>query len=191
MWCAVVSPVVVHTAHDWLTLARPRASEAARRHQVLSSTVASQPARGARPECVQARDVGTRVPGKRVFLLSREGRRVEDVPTVAAIVVRNLMPALLSGPCEQPRRRRLADRPQCRSPDPGQGGAELVRALPHVQAEAPCRLRSSAPVPESRLRALAVELVWRRLLSYPATSRKAISPTHSTERRFRVADVAQ
>jgi glycosyltransferase involved in cell wall biosynthesis len=42
---------------------------------------------------------------------------------------------------------------------PDKGGAELVRALPHVQAEVPCRLRLVGAGPEeTRLRALAVEL---------------------------------
>jgi glycosyltransferase involved in cell wall biosynthesis len=158
--------VVVHTSHDWLTLARDLALLRMLPRNVVRVVQfhGSQSARLVAPGSLAFKAATARLASMTdgVFLLSREEQAewTRFRPRSRLFVVRNPRPA-------PP----FADDPNEPSADglpivlsvarliPGKGGVELVQALPRVLAEAPCRLQLAGAGPElGRLRALAEEL---------------------------------
>lgn len=158
--------VVVHTSHDWLTLARDLALLRSLPRDVIRVLQfhGSQSSRLVAPGSSAFKRATSELVSQAngVFLLSREEQAEWKTfrPELRLFVVRNPMPA----PPLPDFANDLGDDglPIVLSVArliPDKGGADLVRALPHVQAEAPCRLRLVGAGPEeNRLRALAVEL---------------------------------
>jgi glycosyltransferase involved in cell wall biosynthesis len=158
--------VVVHTSHDWNTLARdlvlmrtlPRGTvRVLQFHGTQSRRLVGS---GSRAFKWATAELVSRANG--VLLLSREEEAEWQRfrPATRLFVVRNPMPPLVGAD--------TISRPgHDGSPIilsvarliPGKGGAELIRALPRVRAETACRLWLVGSGPErSRLRELAVEL---------------------------------